>query len=1054
MSRRKPSVLPTSPVEGPKVWRSLDEKRLSAAERADEAATEQAVLLDPADLTKGSSAAAATLSRRNFLFTGGATGAAVSLGACIRRPEAYFAPYAQAPEQLTPGTPLRFATVLDRNGDVFPVEVETHGARPTKVEGNAAHPWSLGATNLYAQGAVLDLYDPDRLQAVRSSKGGAGEKDAGDKGAGAADKARELLKTWGNEARRTQGRGLGIMLPPVTSPTVVSLIKRLKSSLPQALVVRFAALHDESVLEGTKVAFGTRRRPVYSLDEARVLVSFGADLVGDEWAGVRSTKGIAQSRRLGSAKDTPPRIYVVESDFSLTGAYADHRLARTDTSALSLLLGLAGALERHLDVDLGLPKVPQLPALDDEAKAWVPLLAEDLAAHKGRTLVATGRRLPAWAHALSARINEALGNIGKVVSYLEATGIEALEEVATTATVGKSDIEAVQRWVFLDVDPLASSAAGPSLAQALDASGVEALALSFHVTATSEKCDWAVPLSHDFEAWGDALLPDGAYAVRQPLIEPLWPSLSLVEGLAALAGETEHPRNIVWAETQRLLQAPLGGDALWKKLLARGIVHIPMVKPAAAVDAAAVTQSVAAGLTKIAGREANGSLDAVFVADPRMISAQSANNPWLLELPHPMTKVSWCNPVSVGVADAQRLGLTDGDIVKVTRGAVSVEAAVAVCPGVAAGTVALAMGWGLAPQGRYGAGKGFNFTPLRESDLSWCARVVLEPTGRRKKLARTQTQNTMEGRPIAIDATLDEYRKTPNFPAWRAVEFSTGPLWKEIEYKGHRWGMVIDLNACTGCNTCTVACQAENNIPVVGEKEIARGRDMSWIRIDRYFVGDDENQPGVAVQPVGCQHCEIAPCENVCPVNATVHSPEGTNDMAYNRCIGTRYCMNNCPYKVRRFNYLDWHGRDAGNDGVPETKKMQFNPDVTVRMRGVMEKCSYCIQRVEAGKKRAKLDKRPLADGDITPACAQACPAEAIVFGDLNDPKSRVARQASVDRRYKLLAELGTNPRTSYLGRIRHVNPALVKSKSQEAAHTSRGLITPQALKRKQEGRA
>ncbi len=1049
MSRRKPSVLPTTPVPGPKVWRSLDEKRLSLEEVAVEAATEQAVLLDAADLKKRPAAEEATLSRRNFLFAGGATGAAVSLGACIRRPEAYFAPYAQAPEELTPGTPLRFATVLDRNGDVFPVEVETHGARPTKVEGNAAHPWSRGATNLYAQGAVLDLYDPDRLQSVRSQKDARGET-----GPAAVEKAREQLATWGIEARRGEGRGLGIMLPPVASPAVVSLIKRIKASLPQALIVRFAPLHDESVLEGTKVAFGARRRPVYSLEEARVLVSFGADLVGDEWAGVRSTKGISQSRRLGSAKDTPPRLYVVESDFSLTGAYADHRLARSDASALSVLLALAAALERHLDESLGLSEVPEGLALDPEAAAWVPLLAEDLAANKGRTLVATGRRLPAWAHALAARINEALGNIGKVVSYLGATGVEALDEVATTATVSKSDVDAVKRWVFLDTDPLASSALGSVIGDALNEADVEGFALSFHATATSEKCDWAVPLSHDFEAWGDALLPDGAYAVRQPLIEPLWSSLSLVEGLAALAGVTEHPRNIVWAESQRLLQVPLGGDALWRKLLARGVVYVPLVKPELAVDAAAVAKSIAAGSAKLAGREANGSLDAVFVADPRMISAQSANNPWLLELPHPMTKVSWSNPVSIGVADAQRLGLSDGDIVNVTRGAVSVEAAVAVCPGVAKGSVALSMGWALAPKGRYGSGHGFNFTPLRESDLSWCTRVVLEPTGLRRKLARTQTQNTMEGRPIAIDATLDEYRKTPNFPAWRSVEFSTGPLWKEIEYKGHRWGMVIDLNACTGCNTCTVACQAENNIPVVGEKEIARGRDMSWIRIDRYFVGDDENQPGVALQPVGCQHCEIAPCENVCPVNATVHSPEGTNDMAYNRCIGTRYCMNNCPYKVRRFNYLDWHGRDAGNDGVPETKKMQFNPDVTVRMRGVMEKCSYCIQRVEAGKKRAKLDKRPLADGDITPACAQACPAEAIVFGDLNDPRSRVARQAAVDRRYKLLAELGTKPRTSYLGRIRHVNPALVKPKSQDAAHTSRGLITPQALKRKQEGRA
>jgi molybdopterin-containing oxidoreductase family iron-sulfur binding subunit len=410
-----------------------------------------------------------------------------------------------------------------------------------------------------------------------------------------------------------------------------------------------------------------------------------------------------------------------------------------------------------------------------------------------------------------------------------------------------------------------------------------------------------------------------------------------------------------------------------------------------------------------------------FAPDPGLYDGRHANNPWMLELPDPLSCVSWDNAAYVAPATAKALGIANYDLVTIKDAAGNnVEIVTWVLPGQAENTITLHLGWGRTVAGRYGNHAGFNVYPIRSAQaFGFGDGFTVEPTGRRYKVSVTQETHSMEGRPIAIDGTLEEYRKNPEFAEYRSPNVSTLPLWKEVKYEGHKWGMTIDLNACTGCNACLVACQAENNVSSVGKEQVARGRDMYWLRMDRYFVGEDVNDPQVAFQPIGCQHCEEAPCENVCPVNATAHSPEGLNDMAYNRCIGTRYCMNNCPYKVRRFNFLDFTGQ------VPETRRMQYNPNVSVRMRGVMEKCSYCVQRIQEAKISARRDNRPLRDGDIKTACAQACSAGGIVFGDLNDPTSRVAKLNKLDRQYKLLPDLGVQPRTSFLAKIRNLNPEM-----------------------------
>jgi len=514
--------------------------------------------------------------------------------------------------------------------------------------------------------------------------------------------------------------------------------------------------------------------------------------------------------------------------------------------------------------------------------------------------------------------------------------------------------------------------------------------------------------------------------VQQPLISPLFKGrsdTSLLAALLAPAASAVSERDPYLLVKATAAMQGADGERRWQRLLQRGVGprNVSQITLGGLSLQTAAIQSALRALPE-AAQLGLDSLEVVFLADNKLLDGRHANNAWLQELPDPITRITWDNAALIAPSTAQALGVASGDMLRLTSSdARSIDIVAWVQPGQASGSIGLPLGWGRKRGGKHALGAGFDVYPLRTSGAPhFTAGVKLAKLGTRYPLSQTQEHDVMEGRPIALDATLDAYREQPNFGQKGSPDPSPPPLWKTQDYsQGPQWGMAIDLNRCVGCSACVIACQSENNIPVVGKDQVARGRAMAWLRIDRYYVGDDADQPEVAFQPVSCQHCEQAPCENVCPVNATSHSPEGLNDIAYNRCIGTRYCMNNCPYKVRRFNFLN------NNLDIPETQKMVHNPDVTLRFRGVVEKCTYCVQRIQSSKIAAKREARELKDGDVVTACQQACPAEAITFGDIRDAKSAVSRAREVDRNYALLAEVGTRPRTRFLGKVRNPNPEM-----------------------------
>ena len=590
----------------------------------------------------------------------------------------------------------------------------------------------------------------------------------------------------------------------------------------------------------------------------------------------------------------------------------------------------------------------------------------------------------------------------------------------------------MQTLLILGGNPMYDAPADVGFARALAKAEVS-IHVSSAINETSAATTWHIPRAHELEAWGDQVSLDGHYSIQQPLIAPLWYGRSDIEVLAALAGD-------IRAEGYDLVRATVEarghkGELAWRKLLHRGLEESAPSPVSLPVNAAAVATLVQTIESPTLGPK---NLELVFQVDTKMLEGRFANNSWMLELPDPTTRVCWDNVALIAPSTAKAMGIENGDLIRITSGDASIEIAAWKQPGQAPYSVGLPLGWGRRVVGRGGYGyasdardlerRGFDVYPVRTTQaFSYAAGATIERTQRTYPLSQTQEHDLMRDpekedsdRPLAVEATLAEYKDTPNFGQYASPDPSVGPLWETVDYSnGSQWGMVVDLNVCNGCNACVIACQAENNVPTVGKDQVARGREMHWFRIDRYYVGDDTDEPEVAYQPVGCQQCEQAPCENVCPVAATAHSDEGLNDIAYNRCIGTRYCMNNCPYKVRRFNYLNF------NNDMPDTVAMQRNPQVTNRFRGVVEKCTYCVQRIQNSKIAARREERELKDGDVISACQQACPTGAITFGNINDPESKVSKKRAIDRAYGLLAEIGTHPRTRFLGKVRNPNPEM-----------------------------
>jgi molybdopterin-containing oxidoreductase family iron-sulfur binding subunit len=832
----------------------------------------------------------------------------------------------------------------------------------------------------------------------------------------------------GAKARTRGGRGLAVLSDWIASSSYQNLLGRLQAALPEAKFYDSGESRTQSDAGLAAMVGLPSSRVRNSFVGAQVIVAVDADPLGLESETVRLTREYADGRRLMGGSRAMNRLYVIEPSFSLTGSVADHRLLVAAGAVQEFVIELARELSRRGALIGGtgssLPARLGQTRIADQHASWIKTVTEDLLANQGASCVVVGSRQPEWVHALVLFFNEALGNIGKTVAFFgDGTSVSFgySDQLAQDLKSG-----AVTDLVIIGGNPV-YSLPGDLGFESLVAGLESSIYLGFEANETSAASKLAIPMAHGLEAWGDTYTLDGTFSVRQPLIAPLFPALSELEFAEALLGGARSGYDVVRATFKERIGASGDFEAAWQQSLMLGVAPFRAVDPLEIRTSYAQLEVVLRQQTPQTDPSSDA-VDIVFAHDYRIYDGRYNNHAWLQEMPDPMTKLTWDNALLVGPALAGQLGLAKGDRVEINVAGSTSQAAVLVQPGVAPGTAVLSLGFGRRQVGRVGEGTGFDTAGLRSYRSPFLSRgAKIRATGETYLLALTQLHSSMEGRPIIRESSLEGFNQNPRFVDKYEVlpiEKHKTFLWTEPNpTTGHQWGMTIDLNSCTGCNTCAIACQSENNIAIVGKKEVDRHRHMAWMRIDTYFSGEADN-PQVLVQPVNCMHCETAPCEGVCPVAATVHSPEGMNDMAYNRCIGTRYCANNCPYKVRKFNYFNFSKRQ--NEMNPLIA-MQQNPNVTVRFRGVIEKCTYCVQRVNKARIEAKTKGNGIIpEGAVQTACEQACPAGAIVFGDINAAGSRVAKAKAEPRNYALLGELNTRPRTTYLAKIRNPHANLV----------------------------
>lgn len=1072
-------------LSGPRYWRSLDElvETPGFQEKLAQEFPEGASNLNGVD-------------RRSFFKLMAASFALGGMGLATgcRRPEANILPYGKSVEGIIPGMPQYYATAFPLRGAALPLLAETHQGRPTKLEGNPTYQPYGGASSLLAQASVLDLYDPDR--ATTHTTGGA---------ASTVIAMRDKLSAIHTAAAANGGAGLAILAESSSSPSRLRLAKALKKKLPKALWAEYDAVIDTPPVAAAKAAFGKNVKPLYRFAKAKRIVAIDADFFHAESGALGYARDFAKGRKVLKAQDPMNRLYAVESAFTLTGSMADHRLRL----ASSHMLGFAAALLAQLSGQSSVARLAQ--GLDFKDKdQWLAACADDLKSHRGECLVVAGADQPAQVHALVYAINAFLGNIGKTIDFVETpeSGAASLADLAAAAQAGQ-----VSTLVVLGGNPAYNAPADLNFAAIAGAAG-EVVRYGYYVDETSALAGTHIAATHYLESWGDARTADGTIVPVQPMILPLFDGMTELEVVARLAGEEitdpyavvfdslkeivagrtlHHGRpsdpNIVRSEDVTTMT-----EEAFRKFLHDGLLA-DSAYPTVSVtfDQAGANALFASAAAPVALSKDN--LEVRFTFDHKMDDGRFANNGWLQECPDPITKISWDNAILVSPKLGKELGIEPAGVTlqvarkelaeypqgkesafigEVTVNGVTVTGPLHIQPGLSNWTVVLPLGYGRTVVGHVGQGSGFNAYPARTSTaMGFATGATISVLEKRQLLANTQEHWSMEGRDIVREANKQEYDEVPNYVDIDTIEAHApanlgkdkdmplaeaaaltprgNSLYETPDFTGvHQWGMSIDLNTCIGCNACVVACQAENNIPIVGREQVLRGREMHWIRLDRYYsdgnidaaaFGGEGNKeipedPQASIMPVACMQCELAPCETVCPVNATVHDDEGLNAMAYNRCIGTRYCANNCPYKVRRFNFFDWNDRQldqlymgpAGEKGMPELVKMVKNPDVTVRMRGVMEKCTYCVQRIQQAKIAQKAKARDsddvvIPDGTIKVACQQVCPVDAIEFGNIKDPESAVSKAKAREQDYSLLGYLNIRPRTTYLGKLRNPNP-------------------------------
>jgi MoCo/4Fe-4S cofactor protein with predicted Tat translocation signal len=1016
--------------------------------------------------------------RRTFLKLMGASLALAGLSGCVIQPPEKVIPYVKQPEEEVPGRGLWFATAFSLGGIATPVLVRSNEGRPTKIEGNPDHPNNRNgnpndkgssATDIFAQASILTLYDPDRSPTALYR----GETQPW---SGFVAEIRGLIDRENDGLKAKKGAGLRFLTETITSPTLAAQMKQILTDFPEAKWHQYEPVNRDAGRAGAMLAFGQPVNTTYDFSKADRILSIGNDFLAAfpgtlrytrDYAAKRRSVAQAASLRTGSSEEMN-RLYVIESTPTITGANADHRWSLRPSEIPNVVQELAG-----LVVNAGV--VPS------STLSWLAPVASDLRQHKGNSIVIPGRFASPKVQALGHAMNEALGNVGKTVFYTDATDANPVDQTQSLRDL-VNDIDAgmVDTLIIIGGNP----AYNTPVDLKLDLNRLNKVRLRAHLhlfnNETSEICHWHINAAHYLEAWGDTRSFDGTVTITQPLIEPLYEGKTAHEVLAlfsdnydrkaydivrdywrgagngsqGLGAGSQGPGVSTASGSDRMQGegpgAPTDFESWWRKCLHDGFV------PNTALPTKAVllkTDWLASLSSSDTQPPTPDSYELVFRPDPSIYDGRFANNGWLQELPKPLTKITWDNVALVSPNTAKKMGVKPPnyeqddkgrdafvDTIKLSHrdSTISNQVPVWVMPGQPDGVITIHLGYGRSRAGRIGSvtisdpdsrlpSGGFNAYEIRHSDEPWFASgASVSKTNEQFQLATTQAHFLMEGRDILRNSSMEEYLKEKDhLRQEREAEQKENhdlSLYQDFDYKnqgnGYAWGMSIDLSSCVGCNACMIACQSENNIPIVGKEQVVRSREMHWIRVDAYYGGDDATKAeGPFFQPVPCMHCENAPCEPVCPVHATVHSAEGLNDMVYNRCVGTKYCSNNCPYKVRRFNFFLYQDWDT------PTYQLMRNPDVSVRSRGVMEKCTYCVQRIQSAKIQSEIEGRPVRDGEIVTACQSVCPTEAIVFGNINDPNSKVSRLKALDRDYSLLGELNTRPRTTYLSSLRNPNP-------------------------------
>ncbi|PKD44207.1 TAT-variant-translocated molybdopterin oxidoreductase [Rhodohalobacter barkolensis] len=969
------------------------------------------------------------VSRRSFLRVMGASIALAGFASC-RKPVQKILPFSKQPEDVVLGEPNYYATSMPFQDTVTGILVENNEGRPTKLEGNEQHPSSGGRTNIYNQAGILNLYDPDRSRSPRRN----GESTSKD----------EFVQ-FASDHFSDRNRRVLFISEANSSPTYNRIKQNALQTFSNANWVTFEPFNDDNAIEGTNIAFGQRLRTVNHYDNADVVVALNDDFMSPfgHKNSVENAYKVTSRRKVSSTDDSMSRIYCVENSFTSTGSYADHRLRLKTSEIEPFAYALAAKLSESVNGLSAFSNVSNAFSNHD----WIERLANDLLSNRGSSVVSLGFDHSAGAHAAVAAINSALNNVGSTVTYHELpyygdeNQTEEFLNAITELKAGNYDTV-----VLVGTNPAYSAPADLEFAQALGNVDTT-IHLSDYYNETSKASNWHVNRAHFLEAWGDGLAYTGHRSVIQPQILPLFDGLSEIEFLNTIVtGEESTGYDLVQETWSNYFTSNF--DRQWETVLHDGVDRESGFEQVNV----SVRSGFASDIRSYLSAEPINGIEITIKPDATLFDGRFANNGWLQELPEPMTKITWDNVALMSPSTAESLGIppeqnfksNDVPMVRISAGGNTLEIAAWVLPGHADDSITLTTGYGRNNVGRVADGVGVDTYPLRSSDAMFFRPAEVEKTGAMYEIACVQDHNSIEGRDMVREATLEEYRENPDFATYKSIHGYEVPGIKEALAEGDdrgpislfeeqygpdyqpQWGMAIDLNACFGCGVCTIACQAENNIPVIGKREVGRRRIMHWIRTDRYFEGDRDN-PKAYHQPVPCMHCEMAPCEQVCPVAATTHSEDGMNQMTYNRCIGTRYCANNCPFKVRRFNFFNYTKEYLTTGDDPEIIQMAMNPDVTVRFRGVIEKCSYCVQRVNKAKIESKIatgSKKP-ADGSVQTACQQACPANAITFGDLTDRNSVVSQHKQNDRNYVMLEEMNVRPRTSYLAKLRNTNSEL-----------------------------